>query len=212
MHVFVGAPGREFLGPSEVFIILFVTFGPINFINRFYRMTNDADAKAIVGLALKNVLIATAAIVLSGIVGSFMLVKWRISIPAIAFTGAIALFAVGMRSIAAPYRASAPDASDETASRLNMSSQLAFPYVATPYGIAAFVALLALSPENALAISITLLVVMAIDLVMMLFVKLIMRVVGIPLGLLGTVLSVLQVALSIQFAFFAIRTALAMGI
>jgi multiple antibiotic resistance protein len=212
MHVFVGAPGRDFLGTGEVFIILFVTFGPINFINRFYRMTADADAKAIAALAAKNALIATVAIVLSGIVGSFMLEKWRISIPAIAFTGGIALFAVAMRSIAAPYRASTPDASNAAASRLNVSSQLAFPYIATPYGIAAFIVLLALAPDNALAISITLLIVMAVDLVMMFFIKPIMRVVGIPLGLLGTVLSVLQMALSIQFVFFAIRTAIATGI
>ncbi len=212
MHVFVGAPGRDFLGTGEVFIILFVTFGPINFINRFYRMTMDADAKAVAGLAVRNALIATAAIVLSGIVGSFMLEKWRISIPAIAFTGGIALFAVAMSSIAAPYRSSTPDASNANVSGLTVSSQLAFPYIATPYGIAAFIVLLALAPENTLAITITLLVVMAIDLVMMLFVKPIMRVVGFPLGLLGTVLSVLQVALSIQFAFFAIRTAIAAGI
>jgi multiple antibiotic resistance protein len=208
MNVFVGAPGREFLGAGEVFIILFVTFGPINFINRFHRMTAETNTKELAAVAVRNVLTAAAAIVLSGWVGSFMLEKWRISIPAIALTSAIALFVVAMQSLAAPYRQSATDA----ANQLNPSSPLAFPYIATPYGIAAFITLLALAPGNALEIGKTLLVVMLISLIMMLFVKPIMRVVGIPLGLLGTVLSVLQVSLSIQFAFFAIRTALAKGI
>ncbi len=96
--------------------------------------------------------------------------------------------------------------------KLTAWSQLVFPYIATPYGIGALIVLLTLAPESGMEIYITLLAVMLINLIMMLFVKPIMRVMGVPLGLLGTVLSVLQVALSIQFAFFAIRTALAKGI
>ncbi len=211
MSIFVGAPGREFLGPSEIFIILFVTFGPINFINLFYRMTTGASAKALVGLAVRSASIATVAIVLSAIVGSFMLEKWGISVPAIALTGGIVLFVSAMKSILALYGASTPDTKIEPPDPLTWS-QLVFPYIATPYGIAALIVLLTLAPESAMGIYITLLAVMLINVIMMLFVKPIMRVMGIPLGLLGTVLSVLQVALSIQFAFFAIRTALAKGV
>ncbi len=69
MNIFVGAPGREFLGAGEVFIMLFVTFGPINFINRFYRMTAGAGAKPQVGLAVRSVAIATVAAILSALVG-----------------------------------------------------------------------------------------------------------------------------------------------
>jgi small neutral amino acid transporter SnatA (MarC family) len=212
MNIFVGAPGHAFLGPSEVFIILFVTFGPINFISRFYQMATGADAKTLVGLAVRSASIATVGIVLSAIVGSFMLEKWHISVPAIAFTGAIVLFVAAMKSILALYGGSAPGAGVAAPSQLTTSSQLVFPYIATPYGIGALIVLLTLAPESAIEIYITLLAVMLIDLIMMLFVKPIMRVMGVPLGLLGTVLSVLQVALSIQFAFFAIRTALAKGV
>jgi small neutral amino acid transporter SnatA (MarC family) len=212
MNVFVGAPGREFLGSSEVFIILFVTFGPINFINHFYQMATGVDTKTLVGLAARSASIATVAIVLSAIVGSFMLGKWQISVPAIAFTGAIVLFVAAMRSILALYGGPAPDASRVAPSPSTAASHLVFPYIATPYGIAAIIVLLMLAPESATGIYLTLIAVMLINLIMMLFVKPIMRMMGVPLGLLGTVLSVLQVALSIQFAFFAIRTALAQGI
>ncbi len=212
MNIFVGAPGREFLGSSEVFIILFVTFGPINFINRYYQTAASLDTKALAGFAIRIALIATAAIALSGYVGSKMLGTWQISIPAIALTGAIVLFVVAMKSVVTPYQESASDPAPVSSSRAITPLQLAFPYVATPYGIAAFIVLLTLAPESATQLYVMLLVVMLIDLVMMLFVKPIMRVLGVPLGLLATVLSVLQVALSFQFAFFAIRTLIAKGI
>ncbi|MGA8533084.1 MAG: MarC family protein [Candidatus Tumulicola sp.] len=210
MNVFVGAPGREFLGSSEVFIILFVTFGPINFIKLFYGMTKGVAAKALVGFSLRSALLATVAIVLSAFVGSFMLQKWEISVPAIALTGGIILFVAAMRSILALYGGSGPNANAETPSP--SVPNLVFPYIATPYGIAATIVLLTAAPESAMTIYMLLLAVMLINLIMMLFVKPIMRVLGVPLGLLGTVLSVLQVALSIQFVFFAIRTALAKGV
>ena len=209
MNVFVGAPGREFLGSSEVFIILFVTFGPINFIKLFYGMTNGVDAKALVALSLRSALLATVAIVLSAFVGSFMLQKWEISVPAIALTGGIILFVAAMKQILALYGGSDPNVAETPSPSV---PNLVFPYIATPYGIAAIIVLLTLAPDSAETIYITLLLVMLINLIMMLFVRPIMRVLGIPLGLLGTVLSVLQVALSIQFVFFAIRTALAKGV
>jgi multiple antibiotic resistance protein len=211
MNVFVGAPGREFLGSSEVFIILFVTFGPINFISRFYQMATCLEGKTLVGLGVRSALIATVAIVLSAIVGSFMLGKWQISVPAIALTGAVVLFVAAMRSILAQYEGTAPDPSLVPSSPSTTALHLVFPYIATPYGIAAIIVLLTLAPESATGIYLALLVVMLINLIMMLFVKPIMRVMGLPLGLLATVVSVLQVALSVQFAFFAIRTALAKG-
>ncbi len=214
MNIFVGAPGREFLGSSEVFIMLFVTFGPMNFINRFYRMTAGVGARPQIGLAVRSVAIATVAGVLSALVGSFMLGKWQVSVTAVALTGGIALFVAAMQSILALYggAASAPAADVAPQSPSAAASQLVFPYIATPYGIAVLMVLLMLAPASATEIYITLLIVMLINLIMMLLVKPIMRVLGVPLGLLGTVIAVLQVALSIQFALFAIRTALVKGV
>lgn len=209
MNVFVGAPGREFLESSEIFIILFVTLGPINFINLFARIAAGLDAKAVAGLAVRSTLLATVAIVFSGIVGSFMLEKWKISVPAIALTGAIVLFVAAMRAILALYGDAAPNAASAGSTT---PSQLVFPNIATPYGIAALIVLLTLAPDGAKQIYLVVLAVMLISLIMMIFVKPLMRVLGVPLGLLGTLVSVLQIALSIQFAFFAVRTLLAKGI
>jgi small neutral amino acid transporter SnatA (MarC family) len=207
MNVFVGGAGNGFVGVSEVFIILFVTFGPINFINRFNGMTTGLDRRKIAGLAARNSLLATVAIVLSGIVGSFMLNKWRISIPALAITAAIVLFAAAMRSIVALYRS--PELGE--AGAVPAASQFAFPYLATPYGIAATLVLLALAPESAMNIYGCVLAIMIVDLLLMVFVKPVMRVLSGLLGILATLFSVLQLALSIQFALFAVRTMLANG-
>ncbi len=141
-----------------------------------------------------------------------MLEKSGISVAAIALTGWVVLFVAAMNSILTLYAGSAPDAKVTAGSPATAAAHVAFPYIATPYGIAAIIVLLTLAPESTMTIYITLLVVMLINLVMMLFVKPIMRVLGVPLGLLGTVIAVLQLALSIQFIFFAIRTALAKGV
>jgi small neutral amino acid transporter SnatA (MarC family) len=55
-------------------------------------------------------------------------------------------------------------------------------------------------------------VVMLIDFLLMYFIRPVMRALGLPLSLLGIVLSVFQVALSIQFGLLAIRTIAAHGI
>ena len=151
MNIFVGAPGREFLGSSEVFIMLFVTFGPINFINRFYRMTAGVGAKPQVGLAVRSVAIATVAAILSALVGSFMLEKWQVSVTAVALTGGIALFVAAMQAILALYGGAAPAPAADVApqSPSEAASQLVFPYIATPYGIAVLIVLLMLAPDSA---------------------------------------------------------------
>jgi small neutral amino acid transporter SnatA (MarC family) len=175
-------------------------------------MTTGVDAKTLGGLAVRSASIATVAIVLSAIVGSFMLEKWQISVPAVALTGAIVLFVAAMQTILVLYGGAAPEANVTDQSPSTAASRLVFPYIATPYGIASLIVLLMLAPKSATDIYLTLLTVMLINVVMMLFVKPLMRVLGVPLALLGTLVAVLQLALSIHIAFFAIRTALAKGV
>lgn len=206
VKIFTGGSGKPFLELAEVFLVLFVTLGPINFMNVFAEMTKDTTAAFARQLALRASLIATIAIFLSAAVGAFLLAKWRISVGAIAITGAIMLFVVAMQSIFALYgkRASPPD---ETMPTLDLAtSPLAFPRIVTPYGIATLIVLLTLAPESVPSILGLVAIVMAIDLLVMLFVRPILRAIGVPLSLLGVVLSVLQVALSVQFALFGIRT------
>ncbi len=210
MNFQVGILNRAALTGSEVFVVLFVTLGPINFIRTFVALTKGAAAPLARRIALRASLLATTGVLLSAIVGAALLTKWRISIGAIAMAGAVILFVVAMKSILELYVDKPPV--DRGPPTLAISgSPLAFPDIATPYGIAVLIVLLTLSPANAGVILLLAVVVMAIDLLVMLYVGPIMRVLGLPLNLLTVVLSLLQVALSIQFGLFALRAIITQG-
>ncbi|MGA8576489.1 MAG: MarC family protein [Candidatus Cybelea sp.] len=211
MNVYVGGSNDPVLGPAQIFVALFVTLGPINFMKTFATLTRDAGPALQRQIAIRAAAIATISVLVSAVVGSFLLDKWHVSVSAVALSGAAVLFLVGMRSILELYAAPAPV--ERAAPSLDLAlSPLAFPSLATPYGIAVLVVLLTLAPEHTVGILGLALLVMAIDLLMMLFIRPIMRGLGVPLSLLGVVLSLMQVALSIQFAFFAIRTLMARGV
>jgi len=211
VNVYVGAPDRPALSAAEIFVILFVTLGPINFIKSFVAMTKGASQSLVRQIAFRAILLATSGVVLSALVGDFLLVKWRISLGAIAMAGAVILFIVALKAILELY-GEKPPVNHPPPSLAMAGSPLAFPDIATPYGIAVLIVLLTLSPANAVAILALAVIVMAINLVIMLYVGPIMRVLGLPLSLLSVVLSLLQVALSIQFGLYALRTILTQGI
>lgn len=79
------------------------------------------------------------------------------------------------------------------------------PRIVTPYGIAAVILLLTLMPERTVTIVAILIGIMILDLVAMLFARKILAVVAFPLQIVGTVMGVLQVALSVQMVLYGIR-------
>ncbi|MGC1381691.1 MAG: MarC family protein [Candidatus Baltobacteraceae bacterium] len=208
--------GRADLPPialSEVFIVLFVTLGPINFVKLFGQLTHDATEAFSRKLALRAIVIATISLLASAVVGSVFLTKWRISVGAIAITAAILLFVVAMKSILALYAEPSSHAHAAPAPSLESAvTPLAFPGIVTPYGIAVMIVLLTLGPTYLWQILGLVAVVLLLDLTIMFFFKPIMRAIGVPLSMLGVVLSVLQIALSIQFALLGIRAILAHGV
>jgi small neutral amino acid transporter SnatA (MarC family) len=210
MNVYVGSPGQPTLNGSEIFVILFVTLGPINFVRPFVALTRGGADALVRKIALRASLLATTGVLLSAILGSMLLTKWHVSIGAIAMAGAAILFIVAMKSILELY-AEKPPVDRGPPTMAISGSPLAFPDIATPYGIAVLIVLLTLSPASTGPILGLAVVVMAIDLLVMLFVKPILRILGLPLSLLTVVLALMQVALSIQFGLFAIRTILAQG-
>jgi multiple antibiotic resistance protein len=86
--------------------------------------------------------------------------------------------------------------------------KLAFPGVLTPYGIAAVIALLASSPNASRTVLILAILggVMVLNLLAMLFARQIMRgATLLVMQVLGSVLSVLQVALALQIIIMELR-------
>ena len=85
----------------------------------------------------------------------------------------------------------------------------AFPLIVIPYGIGAVIALLSNSRDERRGLTIVgvTLAMMMLDLLAMIFVRPILKYLGLPLRLLGAVLGVLLLALSVQMILDALHRA-----
>lgn len=198
------------LGFGQIFTLLFVTLGPLKLLGPFVKLTHDMAASAMKKTALLSFLIAVIAVLFGGFLGRALLSNWQVSIPAMYLAGGIIFALVGLRLVLEQYE-TAPGPTPPPISApgpLAAAMHVTFPSIATPYGIAAVVIMLANSPDAARTqrVVLVLLAVMALNLAAMLFARSIMRgVVLIGLQILGAVLGVLQVALAIEMILRALR-------
>ncbi len=192
------------LGLGEIFIFLFITLGPFTVLRSFAQLTRNSEASFRTQLATRTFVTALIAAVVSAVLGSALMGRWQVSVPAIAFTAGILLFVVALRDLIALYDTQPP--ADAPTPTLAMAIfPLAFPNIVTPAGLAIAITLLALGPDARWQILGCITAVIVIDYLVMLFAKPLITVLWLPLALLGVVLLVLQVALSIQIVIFAIR-------
>jgi len=215
--IFIGAPNHEYIGLAQIFVFLFITLGPMNFVRAFAEVTHGTDATFRRQLAIRTILIATISLLLASVVGTVLLQKWLISVGAIAMAGGIILFLVAIKSILRFYAEPAGQAQSTSTptpapTLAPAAERLAVPSIVTPYGVATVIVFLTIAPEVKWAIVGLVLVIMIIDLLVMLFIRPLLRVLGVPLQLLGIVFAVLQVALSVQMILFAFRAVFAKGI
>lgn len=190
-------PGAYQLAPADVFVLFFIMLGPLKSIGPFFVATREMEASALRALAFKVFAIAVAAVLLAGIVGSAMLRKWQISAPVMELAAGLVFLLVALQIVLAQYEppAAAPPKADASL------MHLVFPLTVTPYGIAALIVMMALSADMSRSVLIiaVALIVIVLDLLAMLFVRPIMKTIGMmPLQLLGAVLGILQVALALQ--------------
>ncbi|MGJ7509248.1 MarC family protein [Variovorax sp. GT1P44] len=198
----IAAPGHGgyLLDTTQVFTLFFITLGPLKLLGPFAQSTHMLDVRALRALALKAAVIATVALAAGGFIGSSLADKWLVPAGALQFTAGVIFFVIALRGVLAQYEAppSAPPAASATPPN---PMKIAFPMLVTPYGISAVILLLTLSSDaqRTVATMAVLAIVMALNLLAMVFVRSIMRpaVVGV-LQVLGAVLGVMQVALSVS--------------
>jgi len=195
--------GQRMITPAQIFILFFVTLGPLKLLGPFAARTRGIPEERLRKLALWAFGIATVAVVIGGLAGQILVAKWGISLPAVELTAGIVFFLVALRQLMEQYSNECAPAPQPVAdSPLAAGAHLVFPIVLTPYGIAAVIALLVASPTSARTTIILLLLVfvMCLDLLAMWFVRRILTgFTPIVLRVVGAVLAVLQVALSIEF-------------
>ncbi|HTN94749.1 MAG TPA: MarC family protein [Gallionella sp.] len=190
---------------AQIFTFLFLMLGPFKIIHPFLEITEGADAGFTRKIALRATLFATIALLLAGIVGESSLSSYGIPLPVLALSGGIILFLVALLNILQQFESSTlhseESGSPPRAPALNIALvPLAFPTIVTPYGIAALVVFLALSPDlqTRLAIGAIVLAIMLLNLFTMLMARRIPPIGGVLLSILGAVLGIIQVSLGLQ--------------
>lgn len=160
---------------------------------------------------------ASAGLALAGVIGEGVLANYEIPLPILAFAGGLILFLVALLSILRQFDVEPVPAEAATAKPLaplarTAISPLAFPGIVTPYGIAALVVFLALTPDAAGRLSLAGLVaaIMALNLATMLLTRRLLPILSIVLPILGAVLGVVQVALGLKIMNASARALLAM--
>jgi multiple antibiotic resistance protein len=190
---------------AQIFTFLFLMLGPFKIIAPFSRITKGADAAFTRQLAVRATLYASLALLLAAFLGEGFLKSYGIPIPILALSAGIILFLVALQTVLeqfAPPTSHSEAVTGPTATpTLNMAmTPLAFPTIVTPYGIAALVVFLAISPDlqTQLTIGAIVLAIMLLNLIVMILTPHIRPLLGAALAILGAVLGVIQVALGLQ--------------
>lgn len=202
----------------SIFVLFFITLGPIKTIVPFVELTAAADAHLRRAVALKATLASTAVVLLLSIVGPLILHNWGVSLPAVALTGGIILFLGSLQVIMNPTESLAKGITEsETLSASMLISRLVIPTIVTPPGIAAILALMVLSVEKQQQLSLQiigiLLFVMFVNLLTMLTARKLLSLLTVAgLRVIGWVFAVLQASLSIQIIIHFLRKLAALPI
>jgi multiple antibiotic resistance protein len=186
---------------QDVVTVLLVMLGPFKIIAPFATMTYGADQRFVTRLALRAIGFSVATLLLAELLGQRLLAKYSIPLPVLGLAAGIVLFLVALLPMVQQFSALAPGQYDSPPLTLRSAlTPLAFPIIATPYGIASLIIFDALAPtlEAELTLALIVLAIMLLDLVVMLLARHILRFMGVPLQLLGAVLSIIQVAVGLR--------------
>lgn len=197
---------------AQIFTFLFLMLGPIKIIGPFAKVTKGADAALTNNIALRAILFSSLALLFAAFLGESFLDNFNIPLPVLVLSAGIILFLVALLNILQqflpPPSHNEVNAGPDAAPPLSVALvPLAFPTIVTPYGIAALVVFLALSPDlrSRLTVGAILLAIMLLNLVVMLMTRHILPVLNVLLPILGAVLGVVQVALGLQIIISALR-------
>jgi len=193
---------------SEMFAFFFLMLGPLKILGPFARMTSGSDVTFTRRLAFRAFLYSCVALVLAAVAGENSIRKYHISVPVLAIAAGIILFLVALRTIMEQFERNADPPPQAIEPSLRMAvSPLAFPTIVTPYGVAAMIICVTLTPDYLTkgAIFGALLGLMLLNLVAMLYARPLLKYLGMPMQLLGTVLGIIQVALGLQIILAGLR-------
>jgi multiple antibiotic resistance protein len=201
------------LSAGDIFVLFFLTLGPLKAILPFARTTHGAELAFQRTVAWRATAIATVIALVVALLAPLVLGNWHVSPPAISITAGIILFTQAIRIIMQPPGAMAASAGAQTSpsppSPAIAVFPVAIPAILTAPGIAAIAAIIALNKhdlgQEAVVVAM-LLLVMVLNLLTLWNTEAILKrgVAGV-LPVVGWVLAVLQAALAVQIIIHALR-------
>jgi multiple antibiotic resistance protein len=197
---------------GDIFILFFLTLGPLKAILPFARVTHGTDLAFQRTVAWRSTAIATVIALVVALLAPLVLTNWHVSSPAVAITAGIILFSQALRIVMQPPPApgsATPQASPSPPSPAIAVFPLAMPAILTAPGIAAIAVIISLNkhdPASEAIVIVILLGVMVLNLLTLWNNETILRrgFAGI-LPVIGWVLAVLQAALAVQIIIHALR-------
>ncbi len=197
---------------TQIFALLFLMLGPFKIIGPFAKMTQAADPRLTRQLASRAVVFSILAVLSASFLGEFMLAKYSIPVPILSMTAGLVLFLVALQNVLRQF-APLETKHDPVAPTLQMAlNPLAFPTIVTPYGIAALIIFMAVSPDvkTKLVIGGMVIGIMGVNLAVMLLTRHMGKILFLFLSILGSVLGIIQVALGLMIVVNQVKTIFAL--
>ena len=198
------------LSYGDVFILFFLTLGPLKAILPFARATRGTDPAFQRRMAWRSTAIATVIALVVALLAPLVLGNWHVSPSAISITAGIILFSQALRIIMQT-PAIAPGSAEQQASPsppspANAVFPLAMPAILSAPGIAAIAVIISLNKHDLATEATLLLGVMVLNLLTLLNTETFLKhgAAGVLL-VIGWVLAVLQAALAVQIIIHALR-------
>ncbi len=190
---------------SQIFLLLFLMLGPFKVLGPFVKITKNADPVLSRKIALRAILFSIVSLVLAALLGENIMKNYGIPVPILALSAGIILFLVALLNIIQQFNPSEPHADNDKIPSLSVAmNPLAFPVIVTPYGIAAVIVFVSLSPDLNGKLTVLAMVagIMVLNLIVMLLAKSIFKPITVMiLSILGAILGVIQVALGAKIIY-----------
>lgn len=195
----------------QIFFFFLLMLGPFKIIGPFVKITKNASPTFARQIAVRATIYASIALLIAGLLGEKILSNFGIPLPILALTGGIILFLVALLNVIKQFEPHKENGDFVVSPTLDMAlNPLAFPAIVTPYGIAALIVFLAISPDlnSKLMVGGILFGIMVLNLVIMLLTRHVFKPLAIFLALFGVILGVIQVALGSLIIYNQLKTLL----
>lgn len=187
------------LALSEVFVLLFITMGPVKSLGDYAVRTAHLTAPDRRALAVRVFMVSAIAVLAAGLVGGTLLKNWHVSPHVLQAAGGLVFLLVALRLLLSQYT-STPPVHGTTASKVS-AAELAFPVTVPAYAIAAVIVMVAMSQEvsRTAAVLALAVAVLVLDALVLAFIQRIVNTLGtLTLSIIGAIMGVMQVALALQ--------------